>query len=1241
MWPSLPSTDSFARPRLVAAAALSTIAVASASYYYFYSDASRFGHAGTGLHRSNAVRRARRGSRRSTPAPRESSPAPSTASTDEAAAEQNNQQEVEETVVDDDGQNGVDEWYNEAPTQRAGHNIVTLLFRVSEDNSRRNACVHRGCQCNSCSMAPIRGIRYRCATCADFDLCESQGARAPSILRQTQPVWYTGDPDSVHRILGRTLMAKLSRETGFERPELEAYWEQWTYMANTEWRDDPDELNLAMDRKTFERCLIPSGASQHMAPNLIHDRMFAFYDTNNDGLIGFTEFLHGVAFRNRRDKLERVFRSYDIDNDGYIDRKDCLRMFRAYYVLFKGMHKDVLDGLDEQAMASTEAQQLVASRQPLSSLFGRELTRMPPPTTTRIDSTARRQILNRIFINDAETAENTRRMTAPAQYAEGLFHPLSNISAVQALLSSLEEGTLTTDHLFTNSDLASATPPEGESPPNESQNDGQDMDSPQRHPLPCTATSSTMQTGNGEGEIHVSISASQQLQDRVEQDRSIRRRARRRLHERWRRRHFFLDEEEGARAPRGFDDSEDLLARAIEDLERAKEKQRASEAEAEAEEEGTVPSPTGGDALQRLGIVSGGGGQVGAMEIPEAERDAGKEILYQVAQQAFNDLLDVLFKEKETMTIQVAKSREDREKYAELIAAYEEESEEEEEEEPADLDIQSINEDSLVDVETEEEVAAAPAPVPVAEPVAEPKPEAQVEEVEQPDTAAGEEVAAAPATDVPDRADQTETTDAEAQVGEEQDANNEFVVDSPVEATESVEEWRDPTLPQFRPNSESDILTAATLKTLDEVEAKEGEDDARESKEAQAHEGGANGDDNHAHEHDHDGGNNDEVEVAAAATASAHEESPATVERRQRKEVEDKYNDTFANVMARWKQCAEAEEEALAREALANKSNAGVRGPIGRASQGRADCEAADVTPILVAPDGAEHACSVLESGKDAVGQRSSCDISYADMGSGQWTIVIQGEEFAASFQRRFELKSTAPEKTVVTVTPTVTVEITSTARAHTKTDTAWQTLTRSTQARPVTASCAQSTQMVTHYVAGPTEVVTTTFERWSDRDASTEYVRTTAIQSAYCHYPEGAQTPAPDETPEVPEPQPGDECGGDCQPWPQESEAIVPRHLVDRGVAAAAAITSTVYASETATSTSVITKAPRTVTETAHKKPPLVYSTKTENVEIAPETVCANQGVATLTTVIRGEPTTELHATYITHWATPVVTAL
>jgi hypothetical protein len=278
-----------------------------------------------------------------------------------------------DTVVESSNQAA--EWYNNpalVTQQRAGHNLVTLLFRVSEDNSRRNACIHRGCQCNNCNTVPIRGIRYRCANCADFDLCEtceSQGLHTkthvfykikvpapPSGLRQMQSVWYTGDPENCIKYLPKSLVTKLCEETGFERPEVEAYWEQWTYMANNEWRDDPDELFLAMDRKTFERCLVPSAGSRHTAPNLIHDRMFSFYDTNGDGLISFTEFLHGLAYRNRKDKLKKVFDGYDIDGDGYVDRRDFLRIFRAYYVLFKQMHRDVLDGLDEQVMASCEAQ---------------------------------------------------------------------------------------------------------------------------------------------------------------------------------------------------------------------------------------------------------------------------------------------------------------------------------------------------------------------------------------------------------------------------------------------------------------------------------------------------------------------------------------------------------------------------------------------------------------------------------------------------------------------------------------------------------------------------------------------------------------------------------------------------------------------------------------------------------------------------------------------------------------------
>jgi hypothetical protein len=32
--------------------------------------------------------------------------------------------------------------------------------------------VHRGVTCNVCEKCPIRGVRYKCANCRDFDVCE-------------------------------------------------------------------------------------------------------------------------------------------------------------------------------------------------------------------------------------------------------------------------------------------------------------------------------------------------------------------------------------------------------------------------------------------------------------------------------------------------------------------------------------------------------------------------------------------------------------------------------------------------------------------------------------------------------------------------------------------------------------------------------------------------------------------------------------------------------------------------------------------------------------------------------------------------------------------------------------------------------------------------------------------------------------------------------------------------------------
>lgn len=47
--------------------------------------------------------------------------------------------------------------------------------------NKENAEVHKGYTCDNCETSPIKGIRYKCSQCPDFDLCqacESKGAHS-------------------------------------------------------------------------------------------------------------------------------------------------------------------------------------------------------------------------------------------------------------------------------------------------------------------------------------------------------------------------------------------------------------------------------------------------------------------------------------------------------------------------------------------------------------------------------------------------------------------------------------------------------------------------------------------------------------------------------------------------------------------------------------------------------------------------------------------------------------------------------------------------------------------------------------------------------------------------------------------------------------------------------------------------------------------------------------------------------
>lgn len=809
MWFSTPYVESLTRPR-VAVVVISAVAAISAGYYAYRSrngphfvlqlpDGS--------LRRSNAVRRTRRSATISS----SSSDVPG----DENA--ENTEAPPPQATVDDQAgadENNEDEWWNDPnqlPTQRAGHNIVSLLFRVSEDNARRNGCVHRGCQCNACGMVPIRGIRYRCANCADFDLCEtceSQGAHIKTHIfykiripvppfghRQMQPVWYTGDPESCRRAVPRGIMARLSRETGFERPELEAFWEQWTFMANTEWRDDPDQFCIAMDRKTFERCLVPTGASAYAEPNLIHDRMFAFYDSNNDDLIGFSEFLHGLSYRRRKDKLQTVFDGYDIDGDGYVSRQDFLRMFKAYYVLYKQMHRDILDGLEDQLLASTEAHQLVNGRQPLSSLFGRE-ERVPQADSnmrfegktynpdghvdiedgkrsafvaSETDTATRRDILTSLFA--CETDRRAKRRLVIGHDGDGNWRTARRVSGADTdssywltLLDPPNNLEQLSDVLLGNSNGADDEATQRDSPDEDEGNgdDGQRLGS---------SASETRAPTESEARASAIERNRRQVPKLEKKKRDM---ARRKIHDRWRRRQFYLDEEEGGLAPDDWSDGEDILVKA-EQAERREKRRRERRlngtsmlASSESDSDDFPFQPRRDKPSYRHG---------------SAEQDAGKEILYQVTQQAFNELLDVIFKPAEDLAVKAAETRIERGVYADLLSQgflYEDDSEEEREAGKGQVDaVKPVGTEKPLESKTLDELLHD---------------SGYTVESSEPRNAMELE---------------NGTGGAEMPQPEKQ-------VESEPATTEEPAEYRDPTLPQHRPNSleEVHITTSSEVKEI-------------------------------------------------------------------------------------------------------------------------------------------------------------------------------------------------------------------------------------------------------------------------------------------------------------------------------------------------------------------------------------------------------------------------------------------
>lgn len=538
---------------------------------------------------------------------------------------------------------------------REAQNYLHLLYRIAEETARKDGYVHRRVTCNSCNMAPIRGIRYRCANCADYDLCEMCESRqihnkmhlfykiripAPFINspREVQPVWYPGKPSSAVHHLPRELLHKYQSETLFHNSELEALWEQFRCLAGTEWTTDPDKYELAIDRVAFDKCFVPHMSSRPPPPNLILDRMFAFYDTNHDGLIGFGEFVKGLSCLTRmsvQERCKKLFDGYDINGDGYVDRKDFLRMFRAFYALHKEMTRDVIESMDEELRrelgVEAEGRQIVASSQPVSAAFAGRY--QPGERWSRTGEGKMRDEDGDDVVRDEgptirECPEDTgdkneavADMAESVEYGPNFRGPFSK-ATIEEIID--EERDIWPPASATIQDVRDALQ---RSVPLDEIDDPDEREKVR------------------EAAIQRLINAAQSQQD--VRDRGV--------HHRWQRQQFYLDEEDGALPPVGFEQDETVETQPPSRRSRSSSKVRFQDDLATDDDHENRSATSMSSRSIPVGESWGG------YEVPEAEKYVGREILYQVAQESLNELLDPVFLQREDLAIMAHRAKRERE----------------------------------------------------------------------------------------------------------------------------------------------------------------------------------------------------------------------------------------------------------------------------------------------------------------------------------------------------------------------------------------------------------------------------------------------------------------------------------------------------------------------------------------------------------------------------------------------------
>ncbi|KAJ2721315.1 hypothetical protein GGI07_004042 [Coemansia sp. Benny D115] len=252
--------------------------------------------------------------------------------------------------------------------------LLDFLCTIAEDEAQRVGVIHRGTTCDGCQETPIRGTRYKCAQCADIDLCSACEAQdihrhhimlkiavpLPSLMNPRIPLIRKLYPGSlVPKDLPKDLAMDLEQRTYLDRADLACLYSEFCVLATVERGRD------VITRETFYKCLGQFGGPH----SVLASRLFAFYDADGDGVLTFTEMAQGFSVYNKgslEEKAPAVFRAYDVDGDGLVSRDDLRTMLEAFADTNRELTRNMVRTMEADVME--DAVKLLPG-QPVSAAF--------------------------------------------------------------------------------------------------------------------------------------------------------------------------------------------------------------------------------------------------------------------------------------------------------------------------------------------------------------------------------------------------------------------------------------------------------------------------------------------------------------------------------------------------------------------------------------------------------------------------------------------------------------------------------------------------------------------------------------------------------------------------------------------------------------------------------------------------------------------------------------------------------